>query len=165
MKKIVQIFCLILCLSFLNACNKKENTYDVYVNGKGYNLGDKLIVEVSLKTEDKDIKVCPVIHVKKEGESDIGKIADGLSFSTENVEFINLYLNNFSEILNKNYWTFETVLTNDGEFVDLSNGAPIEKINLILKEKGNYTIFLEEKLDSNECNFSYKNSLSLSIIN
>ena len=163
MKRIIKIFCLVLSLLCISACsNNKETTYDVYINNKGYKLGDEITLEVKLKTAETNIKVCPIINIEKEGEDDIGRIAESLNFSTEDVEFLNLNLSTFAEVYNDNYWSFETCLFSEDGEVDLSNGDIIEKINITLKEKGKYNITLEEKTNLDECKHTYGDSLNLS---
>lgn len=164
MKRLMKIFSIVICLFCLSACSSnKEDNYDVYINEQGYNLEDEITLEINLKTDDQNIVVCPMINIEKEGEDDIGRIAESLNFSTENVEFLNLHLSTFAEIYNDNYWTFETILFSEDDEFDLSNGDTIEKINLTLKEKGRYNITLEEKTDSDECDYTYGDSLSLNI--
>ena len=162
MKRIIKIFCLVLSLLCISACsNNKDNTYDVYINNQGYNLGDEITLEVNLKTDETNVKACPIINIEKEGEDDIGRIAESLNFSTENVEFLNLNLSTLAEVYNDNYWSFETILFSEDGEADLSNGDIIEKINLEVKEKGRYTITLEEKIDK-DCK-QYENDLNLNI--
>lgn len=164
MKRIIKIFCLVLSLLCISACsNNKDKTYNVYINNQGYNLGDEITLEINLKTDETNIKACPIINIEKEEEDDIGRIAESLNFSTENVEFLNLNLSTLSEVYNDNYWSFETILFSEDGEVDLSNGDTIEKINLEVKEKGKYTITLEEKIDK-DCK-QYGNDLNLNINN
>ena len=162
MKKVIKIFCLVLFLLCISACsNNKDKTYDVYINNQGYNLGDEITLEVNLKTDETNVKARPIINIEKEGEDDIGRIAESLNFSTENVEFLNLNLSTLAEVYNDNYWSFETILFSEDGEADLSNGDIIEKINLEVKEKGRYTITLEEKIDK-DCK-QYENDLNLNI--
>lgn len=163
MKRVIKIFCLIICLLCMSACSNNEEEYDVYINNQGYNLEDEITLEINLKTDNQNIIVCPMINIEKEGEDDIGRIAESLNFSTENVEFLNLNLSSFAEVYNDNHWSFETILFGEDNEFDLSKGDTIEKIKLTLKEKGKYTITLEEQTNSNECKYTYGDSLSLSI--
>ena len=120
MNTIVKITSLLLCVFLCNACSNNEKNYDVYINNEGYNLEEEIYVEVNLKTSNDNINVCPILKVEKEGEEDISEIADSITFSTDSVEFMNLYPVEFSEKYNDGYWSFETQLSNDGEDIDLS---------------------------------------------
>lgn len=163
--KLYKFFLILLCLFSLSACTKKELTkYDVYINNVGYKLNNELTIEVNLQTNNKNIMVCPVVKIEKENETDISKIAESINFSTDNIEFVNLYAQDFFEIYNDDYWSFESILSNEGEEVNLENGDDVQKIKIKLKEKGKYTISLAENNTLEQCSYKYSDTLSLNII-
>ena len=52
-----------------------EKKYDVYVNGKGFDIGDKVDIKVSIKANDKKFEgCCPSLNFYKEGVKDAEKI-------------------------------------------------------------------------------------------
>ena len=163
MNTIVKITSLLLCVFLCNACSNNEKNYDVYINNEGYNLEEEIYVEVNLKTGNDNINVCPILKVEKEGEEDISEIADSITFSTDSVEFMNLYPVEFSEKYNDGYWSFETQLSNDGEDIDLSNGDTVERVKLIFKKPGKYKINLEENTELSNCKYIYGKDLYLTI--
>ena len=163
MNTIVKITSLLLCVFLCNACSNNEKNYEVYINNEGYNLEEEIYVEVNLKTSNDNINVCPILKVEKEGEEDISEIADSITFSTDSVEFMNLYPVEFSEKYNDGYWSFETQLSNDGEDIDLSNGDTVERIKLFFKKPGKYKINLEENTELPNCKYIYGKDLYLTI--
>jgi len=163
MKKVSVIFLIVLSLFMLTACsNTKKEQFEVYVNDVGYNIGDELFIEVSLSTTDKDVLACPIVNFYKENEKDVTNIPKSLNFSTDYVEFINLFGQDFTEVFDNNHFSFQSKLSNSGEDINLSNDTLIERIKITLNEKGKYKITLDEKQDE-ECNI-YNKSLKLNVV-
>ena len=160
MRKVIVFILVLISIFLFTGCDKKAE-YDVYVNDKGYNIGDELFVEVSLSTTDKDVLVCPIVNFYKESEKDITNIPKSLNFSTDYVEFINLFGQDFIEIFDNNYFSFQSKLSNSGENINLSNDTLIERIKITLTEKGKYKIVLNEKQDG-ECS-TYNKALKLNV--
>lgn len=150
-------------------CNHKDPNYkpQAELNGVKYDVGTQVTVEIILKTEDKNVSVCPTYMIYKStngkwapqditakglladpyGEEPLGESDKGGPVFTDGEE------------LEYGLWRWMTF----DETIDFTEGKTIIKLKYTLAKEGTYKITLQDGLNKEQNQNKYEKALSLKI--
>ena len=126
---------------------KDNKVYEVYVNGKGYDVGDTVKFSVSLKANDTEFtSCCPSFNIAYEGNTNPEEIAGFIEFDTIEDSPLLVCNTGFDEYDKEYYyyWAFFDLLARwnnpDAPPLDITEGVYVYTAVVTFNEPGNYNV-------------------------
>lgn len=140
-----------------------EHSYDAYINGVGFNVGDKAKLTVFLATEDTGmIHVCPCVWFYEIN----GDALEPFHFSYTLSKGTTLTPSKSAPVWDDergiSYGRWDWLM---GEVDDISGGAPIIQYELLIEKEGKYKIVVSDGENESQNNYKYNQALSVKVEN